>query len=537
MIRIFGTVTVASVLLALVGCGGNDTVNTTDAGMHNDMSTGDMAVVDMTTTDTGNVDMGTPQALPTCASPRAVTGELDTTATITIDTTGGVPGTLSLTECGAAAEMQVAPQAVIAYTVPGTGDVTLLFTTDTEGSDAELDTVVEIITDGPCADAPIDSTGCFDDINYTAGNVKSGGTITATGGSTIFFILTGYADAEGVISLDVHPFINTPPVLTTATLNVGTIRALARLTGSDTTMDVDHATVRLLGPEATPLDLNDDGMVDATDTVSLDFDTALTGMATFTGTISLGGAALARVSSLEPVTAEFTLVDVAGAASSVVTATVTYNSDSLGAACSEASPCGNVEEISCVSETCTASAAVGTACEVLTPITVATPAAGSSASGMTTGTTGVAASGVGGTCQRVHLTPSVYSVVVPEGAYDLIATTDVAGTDAMADTVLSVRSTCSDISTERACNDDAGEAAHSTIEYLDAPAGTYALFVDQYVGATPPTAGLAFGLQVTLRSVIDAGATCDPTGVMNRCSTGACPTTGTAVCPAAVPTP
>jgi hypothetical protein len=96
------------------------------------------------------------------------------------------------------------------------------------------------------------------------------------------------------------------------------------------------------------------------------------------------------------------------------------------------------------------------------------------------------------------------------------------------DTVIYVRRTCVDPSTEIACIDDLdGLRAH--VEILAIPAGTYAIFDERYgmMTAMPVTVPLT----VTLRPVLATGAACDPAGAMNRCAMGPCPAMGTAVCP------
>ncbi|MBK8172080.1 MAG: hypothetical protein IPK60_17290 [Sandaracinaceae bacterium] len=536
MNRIFLITSFAGLVLALTACGDDNNNGGTDAGMTVDLGTSPTdggAGVDMARTDAAR-DSGGSTSIPTCAAPSMVTGVLDTTSTVMVNTTGGPEGVLALTGCGATE--QTAPQAVVAYVVPGTGDVAVQFTTDTAGSDATLDTVVEVITDGACTDEPVDDSGCFDDIDYPD-NTKSGGGVTATGGSTIYFVLTGYGDTAGAIQLDINAFIAAPPVLSTATFNIGDVRVYGRFTGTDANGDVDHLTARFIGSDSMTIDVNDDGMVDASDTLDLDFTDSVAGMESFVGELSFHGAAVTQIREFNAATVEFTVVDSAGVPSPALTVPVTSNSDAAGATCSAEQPCGDVAELTCTAGTCTVVAGVATECAAATPIVIAAPAEGSGASTTVTGTTGTGAGALGGTCYLDHLTAAIYTVTVPAGAYDLVARTDVTGTDAAADTVLSIRSTCADLTTQLACNDDIGSGENRSLATVEAAAaGTYTVIVDQFVNpAMPPTAGLPYGLTVSLRSVIGAGATCDPAGVLNRCSTGPCPATGTAVCPAAAP--
>lgn len=531
MNRILGMVTLTSIALAMVGCGGDGgTITTTDMDVTSDMSNGDGGTPDMPRTDSGR-DMTVATTLPTCADPEMVTGVLDTTSSVMVDTTGGAPGPLTLTDCGSM--MQTAPQAVVAFVVPGTGDVTIDFTTDTEGTAAEIDTVVEVIDGAACTDEPASGSGCFDDINYPS-NVLSGGSIVGVGGSTIYFVVTGYGDNEGAIQLDIHPYMNAAPTMSAATFNIGSIRALARITGMDSNGNADHFTARFINGEGGTIDANDDGTVDDMDTLEFGFQNDIAGMTSFTGETSFGGGSLTTLRGFNAAMVEITLVDTASAASAAMTIPVTTNDDGVGATCSEAAPCGNITELSCVSGTCTVDSSVATSCATTTPITLAAPSAGMSTATSVTGTTGAPpAVALGGTCQVAHLSPKLYTVTVGEGSYDLIAHTDVDGTADTADTIVSIRSSCEDYRDEVACNDDTADSTRSEAVVLNVAAGTYTILVDQYVGATAPTEGLAFGMEVRLRSVVPVGAACDPTGVMNRCAETACPDTGTAVCPAA----
>jgi hypothetical protein len=136
---------------------------------------------------------------------------------------------------------------------------------------------------------------------------------------------------------------------------------------------------------------------------------------------------------------------------------------------------------------------------------------------------------VGG-CGLTNGPEQVFRVSIESaGIFDLIASTDnTASGDA--DTVVYVQSTCGDFSTERACSDDVGAAYLSTAIAREVSGGeTYYVIVETY-GA--PEAATPFQLDLRLRPVLDAEAPCDPTGEMNRCRTGSCPTgTPSPVCP------
>jgi hypothetical protein len=120
---------------------------------------------------------------------------------------------------------------------------------------------------------------------------------------------------------------------------------------------------------------------------------------------------------------------------------------------------------------------------------------------------------------------------MPAGAFDLVATTAVAANPPDLDTVVYIRSSCENETTELVCGDDVDADAddyRSLADVLDVAAGTYFVFVDGYDSfdvATP------VAVEIQLRPVLAAGAACDPTGTLNRCAMAACPTSGAAVCP------
>lgn len=110
-------------------------------------------------------------------------------------------------------------QAVVAYRVPGSGSVGIRFTVDTPGTADWLDTMIEVRT-GACDDASM--SRCYDDIDDPGGNYLSGGGISAMGGSTIYFVLTGFPSDEaganeGAMQLDITRTTNAPPTLASAT--------------------------------------------------------------------------------------------------------------------------------------------------------------------------------------------------------------------------------------------------------------------------------------------------------------------------------
>jgi hypothetical protein len=109
----------------------------------------------------------------------------------------------------------------------------------------------------------------------------------------------------------------------------------------------------------------------------------------------------------------------------------------------------------------------------------------------------------------------VYSVDVPAGAYDLVAT--VTPTNFMGDgfdPILTIETTCGDPATDVGCADSGAEEPETVI-VLDAAAGAYYVLVDGWNG----TAG-AFALDVSLRPVLGADQACDVNEIENRCGGG-----------------
>jgi cysteine-rich repeat protein len=112
----------------------------------------------------------------------------------------------------------------------------------------------------------------------------------------------------------------------------------------------------------------------------------------------------------------------------------------------------------------------------------------------------------------------VFSVTVPEGAYDLVV--EATPTDFPADgfdPILSVLSECGVLASTRGCA-DASRGGPETVTVRDVPAGTYYVSVDGFQSARgTPSAG-EFTLRARLRRVVGLGETCDPMGVDDRCA-------------------
>ena len=510
-----------SALILLAACGDDDGMRPVDSGM---------TMVDGGGTDTGprrdaGTDAGETVELATCDMPRTLEGTIGTTS-ISGDTGPGVEGPRDLgPNCGNAEAPRWAPQEVIAYEVPGTGPTAVTATLVTDGTPDNFDTVIQIRTD--CAMIPEAALlpTCFDD---SPGDVRSEATATVEGGTTLYVIVTGYTDTpveggtdRGAYQLDVTARANELPTVTGGEVLVIGSRARIVVDGMDADMDPFGFVATFQDAAGMPVDLNGDGTPDDSDRVAGQFDNLdeLAGMAAYRGEATLDdlGTLLTDLSATQ---AEVQLIDAGFGIGASMTLTVRAVTEvGFGDACDMDNVCA--ASLTCTAGTCQASAEVTAACAAATAIVVAPPTTMTT----TATATGMLAAGAGaleGSCAPTGGGEAVHTVVVPAGSYDLLARTDLAGTGET-DTVLYVRSTCQDPSTELACNDDidfAGGVVSSAVEVMDAAAGTYTIAVEPFneIAAAEP-----YEIEVALRPVLATGAACDPMGVQNRCAGGACP--------------
>jgi hypothetical protein len=516
-----------AVLLALAGCDGSPPADP-DAGP-----------IDADSGMTGTPDAGTRDSGPApaegCDAARAITlteGE----QTITGNTTGMGSGEALSDGCGSAP----APQEVLALTVPGTGTKDVFFVMG-EGT-AAIDTVVEVRT-GACESAA--EAQCFDD---GGGGVLSAGAVLAEGGSTVYLLVTGYAATDaGAWSLEVSVADATAPTLTGGdALRVGTERYEIFVDGGDAEGNAAAVRFSLLDADGdvVGIDFDEEDMpipdVDGTPDLAefeIGFTDDLDGQTTFSR-------ALVRIADPAFVTAtaaatqlRLLVLDVTELTSAEMTFAIRDVTEAgRGETCGADAICADGYECSAV--TCQIPAGTVTFCAGATALTV-TPAAPVTQTGtLEPGDSRLAPSCVDPRYFERHGPEALYTVTVPAPespaiGYDLIAATDNVATEI--DTVVYLQSECGDPATEVACNDDAdfdGEVYQSRAIAQDAPAGTYTIAVENLNG---PAAAVTYQLDVSLRPVLGAGATCDPAGVMNRCSTGACPAGDSPVCPAATP--
>ncbi len=522
----FVTVLVSSVAASsiAVGCGGGDAP--ADAAIGDDAFRGPE--------DGGPAADAPTSGLGTCASPRRVTLAIGESMTISGNTAGGAAGGLALgAACTNPDISERPPQEVVAVEVPGSGEVGIAFNLTT-GTAATFDTIVEVRT--ACETTPTSVESCFDDV--AEDEVRSAGAFTATGGTTVYLVVSGYPGGEGgtisagsyTMQLEAEP--NASPTLTAATARrVDDDRLEVTATGMDADTNAVGVGFQLLAGDGTPLAL-DAAVADDLGPYFYPFDLEVTTasfamqLATAPGSADFDGIGAATTLRL------FTY-DAYGARSATRDVVIDMVTEvGFGGTCTATSLCRapNV----CDSGTCVASAETLALCSAATSVTLTAPA-GSEPSVSTQRASLAAgvglASGTG--CEyTADAMEAVFAVTVPAGTFDLIAATNLAANPADLDTVVYVRSTCANETTELVCDDDYAGApdgdyrSYGLVENV--AAGTHFVFVDGYA---PFDATTSVSVELRLRPVLATGAMCDPMGVANRCAGGACPASGTAVCP------
>lgn len=477
----------------------------------------------------------------TCATATRVDAVLGETTSVSFDTTMTEerPRDLGL-DCGNPdAELRWAPQEVVELHVPGTGPVAIEFDAAVAGTQEDFNTVIQVRRTCERVPTGIFPPTCFDDAN--AIEFRSAGAIEATGGETLFFVVTGYSEPpaeqgtvdRGRVQVDFRARANTAPTLTSGFVRLANDDVIIGASGTDPDADAIGVAMNFLGPDGSLLDIYGDG--EATmdgDVFTVLFDPAPT-TADYVGRgLVLGNeitlAAFLRGARVSAV--QLRTFDAAYAQSAVLEVPVEEATlVGLDEACDDERVCRRPMTCSSagVCEVRGPAAAICTGATVVpieAPTTVATTATVSGTTGAGVGQYEQScAPGDGSLGAEV-----AYSVVVPEGTFDLIATTDLPGSGST-DTILALRSSCPDGGTELACNDDVAMGnLQSALEQRGLAGGTYYLMVESYGGLASGSAPHA--LQVTLRPVLAAGETCDPAGAQNRCAGGACPA-DTMLCP------
>lgn len=502
--------------LAASACGDDNPMPTPDAGIEEDSG-----IVVM-------VDAGTDAGVSySCEMTVPLSGELGTVA-LNVNTADAVtlPRDLGLA-CGNAEAARWAKQVVVEYTVPGSGPVTLNASLVNEGTPSNFDTVLQVRT-GSCETVPGRfPPSCFDDA--TRGELRSAGVLTAQGGETVYFFVTGYAETEapdaiteGMARLEVTAEAGTPPTLESVMAFALDRDGYFEVSGMDAGGDAAGVAVVLRNAMGEIVDLDGDGRGTAADRAVQLFDESAEGMTTFRAgsrvlNIDLRGRAATQ--------AEIAVFDAAFAVSDPMTVDIVDGTTAgEGEACDPSMREFCRSPMSCVEGVCAATGPLGELCAGAETIELEAPM-GTATTGMGVGNVAGMQGLMTGSCGQTPGAESIFSVVVPEGTFDVLATTE-NSTTGMNDTVLYVRSSCPDPTTELSCNDDiAMRRLSSSVELRDQTAGELTFVVELYGNHR----GGSVGLDVTLRPVLAAGEACDAMGVENRCAMGSC-TDG--MCPA-----
>lgn len=547
------TICVSTFLLALAGCG-DDTTGTVDsstigldAGIGGlDAGIGDDTDSGMIDTDAGGDDgAGGDDAgdegdtgpvssadLGTCAAPKMVEGEIGS-VTIIGNTESGPVGPLDLGTCVNSFEPN-APQDVIVYTVPGDGLTKVEFSLVNDGTSFGFDTMIQLRN--TCDETPSLAfpSPCYDD--GTDGDFRSSGVTTAMGDDSLIIIVTGYgAENQGAYELSITATPTAKPTLVSATAVSGGVSEFsAEFEGMNTADEILGFSARFLDAADEPVDFNGDGEVDDFDRVAFPFanQADIAAMQSFTGTFVgnpdplLGDGIAPAIVAIDAAKVRFRIINSAFAFSDPITVEIEIPG-AYGDACSTEMPCDDV--FVCMGSVCEAGSDLIAFCDGGTDLTLTAPTGPMlSRSALQTGTISAEpglTEGLAAECVFTGGTAEVFNVTVPDGDFDLIASTEVAET--VADTVVYIRSTCADAGSQVACNDDADAVGPSRAVYPEVPAGTYTVFVEQF---GTPSEDLPFGVEFLLRPVLASGDACDLDEIDNRCSDGAC-IPGTSVCP------
>ncbi|MCU0672321.1 MAG: hypothetical protein MUE69_05955 [Myxococcota bacterium] len=488
------------VAVAMVGCGDDDGMIDVDGGSDGGTTDGSMMMPDSTT--------DAPPGM--CADARVI--ELTAGAQqVTGDTSAAAASRTMSDGCGE----EPTGQELLAFEIPGSGNVGVRFSLANDGTD--FDTTVEVRPAG-CDD--LTDALCFDDVSLF--EVRSEGSFIATGGTTVYLIVTGYdAESTGPWTMDVDVTPNpTAPVLTGGeVLFVDGARIQATLSGTDADGDVVGYVASFLDDSGAVigLDLDEDPATPDDTELPFGFDADLSDMTTFTGNSRVGG-----LDGFEPLAAATQVRVYLYDAFDLESESMTFDLVEVTESGLEG-PCVDGESICadafvCEGEVCVIPDAAVDACEAATVVTLVPGTASVQTASIAAGDGALLAS-----CGDTLGDEALYRVTVPAGAFDLIATTVRAANDVESvDTVVYVQSFCGDPGTEGedGCSDDVGEEdLRSTVQLTDVAAGTYTVGVELWGGATEAS---TVELAITLRPVLAAGLPCDPTGAANRCADTEC---------------
>lgn len=486
--------------------------------------------------DAGPRDAGPPLA---CTIRTPLEGVLGETVSVMFDTrmTATRPRDLGLACGNTESELRWAPQEVVELRVPGSGPVAVELDTASEGTELELNTVLQVRRQCDRVPTGVFPPSCFDDVG--SNDFRSRGAFMATGGETVFVLVTGYSQPpatqgtvdRGRIRLDVTMRSNSAPTLEGASFLLAIDDVRIEATGNDADGDVRGVALNFYDSAGELLDIYGDGEADADqDVFVVPFDPRPTapdylGRATVIGSeVNLAG----YLRAVRAGRVGVRVFDAAWAQSAPRLVDITEGTPvGFGEACDFSRVCR--PEMMCMDGTCGLSGPVAGICSGAIDLMVPAPE-GEATSITRRGTTGGGRGSFAPSCVGPDGSigaETVYFVTVPEDVTaDLLVTTDLAGTGST-DTIVYLRAACGDSGTELACNDDiAGGNLRSAVEARDLGAGRYFIFVERFGGLS--SGSIPHELRATLRPVLGSDAACDSAGVLNRCALGSC---AAGICP------
>lgn len=439
--------------------------------------------------------------------------------------------------CGNAANSRFPNQIVVEYAVPGSGAVTV--NADLTSSASNFDTVLQVRRE--CGTIPgYFPFTCFDN---TSTDYRTNATFTATGGETLFLVVTGYyADPattgrddslvdEGMATLRVTTTADPegPSLASAQILGVGGDEGdtYIQAVGTDGDGDVVGIAMELFASAGQQFDIDGDGDGDSDDVIAYAFDPAVT-TTEFTASRTLEGL---NFPSLGVATANVWIYDAAGNVSNMITIDVTDGElVGLGDDCSSATIFCTAPLV-CTDGLCVADEVSQAACDEATPIAFEITDPTATVAAEASGTMPAGYGNTEGICSDVEWDVStiggeaIFDVQVPAGVWDVVLTTDIAANDGL-DTVLYVRDNCVDpaAAAELGCSDDitVSEETLSTLTLTGLSGGSYAAFVELYGGSS---SAADVTLRVELTPHLPGGTACESgdTCIAGTCTDGVCP--------------
>ncbi len=452
-----------------------------------------------------------------CATPRHVVLEVGARVSVSGEL-GSSPGGLELAAVCGAPEGGPRASEILALEVPGSGDVGIEVTLRGEPPDASS-LIAEARSVCEAASSGLES--CFDPHGGLVPGVTG---FVAAGGSTVYLVVSG----EGAYTAVFDTAPASAPVLDAAAARrLAGARLDLFASGTDEDADVVGVGIRLLAADGSPIPLRSDRPSEL-GPFFMAFDAPPAGRS-FASVLASWSASPERDGIDLALGLRVFAYDRRGARSATREVRVEEASEvGFGEACDELHLCR--ASYACVSGACAASSALEGLCRSATRVVLEAPTDGAPTIrelGLTLGP------GDGiidrASCGSAHGAEAILAVEVPDGALDLLATTELEANPASLDTLVSVRSACVSDTSELACDDDASGLPgdrRSRVAIEDARSGTYYVVVDV---ASPLEVASSVAMALTLRPVLASGETCDAEARLGRCASGPCTSEG--VCP------